>query len=95
MPNKKISEFPTTTTLAGNDIFLINHLDTTSTISFSTVLNTTTEIISTNIINILSGDTAVQKLSTIFIKKPETSSIGQVLTYDGITNTWVASSVSF
>ena len=95
MPNKKISEFPTTPSLANDDIFLINHLDTTSTVSFSTVLNTATEIISTNIINNLSGDTAVQKLSTIFIKKPTTASIEQVLTYDGLTNTWVASSVSF
>jgi hypothetical protein len=35
MPNKRISQFPVTTTLAGNDIFLINHLDTTSTVSFN------------------------------------------------------------
>ena len=37
MANKKISEFPLTTSLASSDVFLINHLDNTSRVSFNTL----------------------------------------------------------
>jgi hypothetical protein len=39
MPNKKISEFPTTPTLMDDDIFLINHMGSTSTVNLSTIAN--------------------------------------------------------
>jgi len=55
MPNKKISEFPVTTTLAGSDIFLINHLNTTSTISFSSLSAEITTDIYTNLNKLSSG----------------------------------------
>ena len=71
--NKKISEFPVTTSLAGNDAFLINHLGSTSTVSFSSL------------------SAAVTNDS---IKLPSTSTGGQVLTYNGSTSTWVASSAN-
>jgi hypothetical protein len=87
MSNKKISEFPIITTSALSDIFLIDHFGTTSTIAMSTV----TDSISTTVINGLSGDTVIAKLSGSFIKKPTTASAQQVLTYSGTTNTWVAS----
>jgi len=90
MPNKKISEFPVTTSLLQDDDFLMNHIGTTSTVSFSTVSNT----ISSSIIDSLTGDTVVQKLSTNFIRKPASATGGQVLTYNGTTSTWVASSLS-
>lgn len=90
MANKKISEFPVTTTLASDDDFLINHIGTTSTVSFSTVSDT----ISQSVTNSLTGDTVVQKLSANFIKKPASATNGQVLTYNGSTSTWVASSLS-
>jgi hypothetical protein len=89
MANKKISEFPVTTSLAGNDAFLINHLGSTSTVAFSSVSNT----ISQTITNSLTGDTVIQKLSGNFIKKPDTATAGQVLTYNGSTSTWVASAL--
>jgi hypothetical protein len=88
--NKKISEFPLTT-LSSNDIFLINHLNTTSTVTFDTLSSTISQNISTNIVNNLTGDNIVQKLSTVFIKKPTTATNGQILTYNG--STWVASNV--
>jgi len=94
MANKKISEFPITTTLAGGDDFLINHIGTTSTVSFSTVSDTISQTVSSSIINSLTGDTVVQKLSANFIKKPASATNGQVLTYNGSTSTWVASSLS-
>jgi hypothetical protein len=94
MPNKKISEFPITTTLASGDDFLINHLGTTSTVSFSTVSDTISQTVSSSIINSLTGDTVVQKLSANFIKNPDSATNGQVLTYNGSTSTWVASSLS-
>jgi hypothetical protein len=94
MANKKISEFPITTTLASGDDFLINHIGTTSTVSFSSVSDTISQTVSSSIINSLSGDTVVQKLSANFIKKPDSATNGQVLTYNGSTSTWVASSLS-
>jgi len=87
MSNKKISEFPLTTSLANSDVFLIDHLGSTSTVSFSTVSQT----VSSNIVDNLNNDTVTQKLSTNFIKKPASSTNGQVLTYNGSTSTWVAS----
>jgi len=94
MANKKISEFPITTSLSGNDVFLINHLSSTSTVSFSTVSNTISQTVSTSITNSLTGDTVIEKLSGNFIKIPTTALSGQVLTYNGTTSTWVASAAS-
>jgi hypothetical protein len=94
MANKKISEFPVTTTLAGGDAFLINHIGTTSTVSFSTVSDTISQTVSSSITNSLTGDTVIQKLSSNFIKKPDSATNGQVLTYNGSTSTWMASSLS-
>lgn len=88
--NKKISEFPLTS-LSSNDIFLINHLNTTSTVTFDTLSSTISQNISTNIVSNLTGDNIVQKLSTVFIKKPTTATDGQILTYNG--SNWVASNV--
>jgi len=87
MSNKKISEFPLTTSLANSDVFLIDHLGSTSTVSFSTVSQT----VSSNIVDNLDNNDVTQKLSTNFIKKPTSSTNGQVLTYNGSTSTWVAS----
>jgi hypothetical protein len=91
MANKKISEFPVIPTLSSNDVFLINHIGTTSTVSFSTVSDTISQTVSSSIINSLTGDTVIQKLSSNFIKIPTTALSGQVLTYNGTTSTWVAS----
>ena len=88
--NKTISEFPLTS-LSSTDIFLINHLNTTSTVTFHTLSSTISQNISTNVVNNLTGDNIVQKLSTIFIKKPTTATNGQILTYNG--SNWVASNV--
>jgi len=87
MQNKKISEFPVTTSILQDDDFLINHIGTTNTVSFSTVNNT----INSSIINSLTGDTVTRNLSTNFIRKPASATNGQVLTYNGSTSTWVAS----
>jgi hypothetical protein len=89
--NKKISEFPIATSLAGGDDFLFNHLGSTATVAFSTVSDTISQTVSSSIINSLTGDTVVQKLSANFIKKPASATNGQVLTYNGSTSTWVAS----
>jgi hypothetical protein len=93
MASKRISEFPSTASIQSSDIFLMNHLGTTSTVSFSTVSNTISQTVSSSITNSLTGDTVIQKLSTNFIKKPDSASSGQVLTYNGSTSTWVASAV--
>jgi hypothetical protein len=87
MANKKISDFPLITAPIPTDIFLIDHLGGTSIMSMGTITNS----ISTTVINGLSGDTVIAKLSGSFIKKPTTASAQQVLTYSGTTNTWVAS----
>jgi hypothetical protein len=81
MANKKISEFPSVTTLSNSDVFLINSSGTTSTTSFDKIKNTITTPITSDIEN----------LSSNFIKKPSSANNGQVLTYDGSTSTWVAS----
>ena len=94
MANKKISEFPVTTSLADSDIFLVDHVGSTSTVSFSTVSNTISQTVSSSITNSLTGDTVIRKLSTNFIKKPASASNGQVLTYNGSTSTWGADSLS-
>ena len=62
MANKKISEFPVTTSLVGGDAFLINHLGSTSTISFSslsaTISNNVKTTPSIDITSISSGSTS-------------------------------------
>lgn len=47
MANKKISEFPVTTSLAGSDSFLMNHLGTTSTVAFSSLSAAISTIVNT------------------------------------------------
>jgi hypothetical protein len=100
MQNKKISEFPVTTSLAGDDIFLINHLGTTSTVAFSTL----SAAVSNDSIKLPSGATGGQVLtyngststwvaSAALKELPESATNGQVLTYNGSTSTWVASSL--
>lgn len=86
MSNKKVSEFTKVTTSQPSDLFLINQAGTTSTIAMSTVNST--------ILNGLDSTTAVGKLSSNFIKKPDTANIGDVLTYSS-TGTWVASGSQF
>ena len=98
MPNKKISEFPTTTTLAGNAAFLINHLGTTSTVAFSSL----SAAVTNDSVKLPSGATGGQVLTyngstTTWVASaaprelPQTATGGQVLTYNGTTSTWVAS----
>lgn len=98
MANKKISEFPVTTSLAGNDAFLINHLGSTNTVSFSSL----SAAITNDSIKLPSGATGGQVLtyngststwvaSAVPKELPSTATTGQVLTYNGSTSTWVAS----
>ena len=98
MANKKISEFPVTTSLAGNDAFLINHLGSTNTVSFSSL----SAAITNDSIKLPSGATGGQVLtyngstttwvaSAVPKELPSTATTGQVLTYNGSTTTWVAS----
>jgi hypothetical protein len=78
MASKKVSEFPVTASIANSDVFLMNHLGTTSTVSFSTLSS-----------SIAPSTGSVAALN--FIEKPASSTNGQVLTYNGSTSTWVAS----
>ena len=97
MANKKISEFPVITTPAGNAAFLVNHLGSTSTVSFSSL----SSVVSNDSIKLPSGATGGQVLtyngststwvaSAAPKELPQTASTGQVLTYDGGTSAWVA-----
>lgn len=101
MANKKISQFPVTTSLAGNDAFLINHLGSTSTVAFSSLSSSITN----DSIKLPSGATGGQVLtyngstttwvaSAVPKELPQTALSGQVLTYNGSTSTWVASAVT-
>ncbi len=69
MANKKISEFPSVTTLSNSDIFLINSLGTTSSVSLA----------------VLSGNITNSPLIQNSIQKPLAATNGQVLTYNGST----------
>ena len=101
MARKKISEFAKTTTLAGNDIFLINHLNSTSTVAFSSL----SAAVTNDSVKLPSGATGGQVLtyngstttwvaSAVPKELPATATTGQVLTYNASTSTWVASSLS-
>ena len=53
MANKKISEFPLTTSLASSDVFLINHLDNTSRVSFNTLSSSISNSVSDSILSVV------------------------------------------
>lgn len=99
--NKKISEFPVTTSLAGNDAFLINHLGSTSTVSFSSlsssITNDSIKLPSTATggqVLTYNGSTTTWVASAVPKELPQTATTGQVLTYNGSTSAWGASSLS-
>ncbi len=60
MANKKISEFPVTTSLAGGDAFLINHLGTTSTVQYDSLSSTLFRTISSSILNKITETTTTR-----------------------------------
>ena len=78
MASKKVSELNITTSLADNDVFVVNHLGSTNKVAYSTLAGGISSTVSQN----LTGN---------FIKAPATATAQQVLTYNGITSTWVAS----
>ena len=99
MANKKISEFPIATSLAGGDDFLFNHLGSTSTVAFSTlsssITNDSIKIPSSATggqVLTYNGSTTTWVASAVPKELPSTALSGQVLSYDGSTSTWVASS---
>lgn len=90
MANKKISEFPVTTTLNDDDVFLIDHLKTTSTINYSSLKENISGSLVSNINNTI---TSTLKISASQIL-PSNATNGQVLTYDASTLTWKPSAVN-
>lgn len=101
MANKKISEFPVTTSLAGDDAFLMNHLGSTSTVAFSSlsaaVTNNSIKLpsVATNgQVLTYNGSTTTWVASAVPKELPSTALSGQVLSYDGSTSTWIASTPS-
>ena len=78
MSSKKISELTITTSLADSDVFVVNHLNSTSKVAYNTIVGGI-------------SSTVAQNLTGNFIKAPTSPTAQQVLTYDGGTSTWVAS----
>ena len=96
MPNKRISQFPSVTTLSNSDIFLINSAGTTSTVS----LNTVKDVVTDNCIKLPSPASNNQVLTyngTNWVANDVPTELpsgtnGQVLTHNGTT--WVANNFS-
>jgi hypothetical protein len=95
MADKKISEFPITTSLADDDIFLINHLGSTNTVSYSTLKSSTNnDAIKKPLLGtagqVLTYDGTNWVANNVPTELP-TGTNGQFLTHNGAN--WVAGNV--
>ncbi len=78
MPNKKISEFPSITTLSSNDIFLINSLNTTSTVNYSTITTDISAIAKAHTDKVKNEiTTVVRTLTTVNESEDETKPVNE------------------
>jgi hypothetical protein len=97
MADKKISEFPITTSLADDDIFLINHLGSTNTVSYNTLKSSTNnDVIKKPVPSGTNGQVLTYNGTTWIAANVPTElpvgTNGQVLTHNGTTWVGVASS---